>query len=613
MIDVHVECDDSKGGILGAGDGSAPIDVGGRTDVEIVIGHQVDAGIEAGVDLSIVDAAVDGPIDLAADASTPPNVPRLIAPLSGATVSLKKPTLQWVVPGASTSVQVDLCVDRACSASAGTVAVGPGSSAAMPVSDLPGGPVFWRVSATRGGQTKTSAVWEFFVKAKSTSAVADTSFGCVPDFNGDGYADVALSASNATVGTTMGVGRVYVLESAGTSGVPATLPTAIDGRDQKNSFFGNALAATDVNGDGFPDLIVGVPISNTTAPGKIYVFYGSASGLNTSSPTAIIDPSGASGAFGYAVSAAGDVDGDGFGDVVIGADSATVSSSQLVGRVYVFYGSATGLQTAAGTFTAIDGNPADGSSPQFGYAVAGGGDVNGDGFSDIVVGEVGAGKAFVYIGSGSRIANNATPYKSWSSIDGATNGFGAAVSIAEDVNGDGYADVAVSNPGLTVNTNVTQGRVYIFLGSSTGFNASTASVDSSYGAHGSFGYSLSAGDVNGDGYSDLVVGAAQAAHSGNSAVGAVDVFAGSNVGVTATPTTPSPFGFGSPAWFGWSVAAVGDINGDGYADVVIGSEGLSSFAGQAYVYGGSMSGLTSTYVQTWAGVDPNGYLGACVY
>ena len=220
---------------------------------------------------------------------------------------------------------------------------------------------------------------------------------------------------------------------------------------------------------------------------------------------------------GHAVAGAGDVNGDGFADVIVGAwvyDNGAAIDDK--GRVWVFHGSATGLSTSANWV--VDG---DAQYAGIGESVASAGDVNGDGYADVIIGAYGylneevRGRASVYYGSGSGLGSTAA----WT-VDGdqADADFGFSVASAGDVNGDGYSDVVV---GATYydNGSTNEGRAYVYHGLARGpscgagcpfSNLSTVADWSSWGwSHDSeFAWSVaSAGDVNGDGYGDVIVGA----------------------------------------------------------------------------------------------------------
>jgi len=317
----------------------------------------------------------------------------------------------------------------------------------------------------------------------------------------------------------------------------------------------------------------------------VYVYYGSGTGVRSSSETKLTASDGAAGdVFGISVSGAGDLDGDGYADLVVGA------RGNNSGAVYVYYGSSTGVRSSSeARLTASDGA----SSDYFGYAVSGAGDLDGDGYADLVVGAYGdddnylsdSGSVYVYYGASTGVSGSSEAKLTAS--DGAGSDFyGYAVSGAGDVDGDGYDDLVVGAYGDN-DDGLDSGSVYVYTGSSTGVRSSselklTASDGDTMDY---FGRSVSgAGDLDGDGYDELVVGA----YGDDS--GAAYVYYGSATGVrsSAEAKLTASDGAASDA-FGGSVSGAGDVDGDGYDDLVVGAPGdddMGSGSGSAYVFSG---------------------------
>lgn len=517
-----------------------------------------------------------------------------------------------------------------------------------------------------GSATGVSSTPTWRVEGNLASAGMGSAVARAGDVNADGYDDVVIGASGYSAGQSS-EGRAFLFLGSSSGLAPTAVWTAES--DQANAAFGGSVAgAGDVNADGFADVVVGAMgyAVSATNEGRAYAYHGTATGLST---TAAWTKRGgfAQSRFGSALAGAGDVNGDGFSDVLVGAREYSGGEMEE-GRAELYLGSASGLETSpdwqiesnspyarlgysvasagdvngdgladAILYLNVNGGSADvylggwsrpGFGPGFtadvnqvaanaGTSVAYVGDVNGDGFGDLLAGapgyangHVGEGRALLYFGSSTGV--NTTV--GWTfECDQIGARCGAALAGTGDVNGDGFADIAVGAPGFdTVLGNV--GRVFAFLGSASGPGASPVFTGEGAEADDAFGSALAgAGDVNGDGYTDLVVGQpldpASTARPGSAAL-----FSGSASGLVATPAWTGSSGVAGDR-FGAAVGGAGDVNGDGYADVVVGANRVSNGQaneGAVFGYYGSATGVASVPAWRVESNTPGGELGASV-
>jgi hypothetical protein len=283
------------------------------------------------------------------------------------------------------------------------------------------------------------------------------------DVNGDGYADVFVAA----IDPPQDYGALYLYEG-GTSGLNAT-PIVVHG----GPLGAYSSATSDVNGDGFPDLLVPINGQSNATSGQVDVYLGTLKGLPTS-PSSVLAITGGTGqlaAFIITVNDAGDVNGDGYGDVLIGAEGLAQNP------VALYLGGPNGL-SMRGIPIPVESDAA----PLLGGYQAGARDINGDGFDDVVLGSPGlnhgsgwGGEAFVFLGGpqGLRPSNVLIPPA------GANGLYGTPLSAAGDINRDGFDDFVI---GATTYGSSTPGAVYVYLGSPQGISSSSLTLSTSVGS-----------------------------------------------------------------------------------------------------------------------------------
>lgn len=373
----------------------------------------------------------------------------------------------------------------------------------------------------------------------------------------------------------------------------------------------------DANNDGYPDVLVAAPCYDNGEQanvGRVMLFLGTDSGLSTTASwTAYGDQAGAM--FGRSVASAGDVNNDGYDDVIIGAPlrNNTVGGTTYssAGKVYVYMGNSSGLSTTASWTMEANQNNAE-----FGWSVASAGDINNDNYDEVIIGAPKynnsgqKGKVFVYKGSSSGLLTSAY----WTAeSDQVASVFGYSVASAGDVNNDGYGDVIIGAP-LYDNGQTDEGRAFVYLGSSAGLASTPAWTAESNQTYAEFGHSVAAaGNVNNDSYGDVVVGAPKY-DNGQTNEGRVYLFLGNSSGVASSPSWTGESNQ-DDAEFGSVVASAGDVNNDGYGDIIVGAplydNGDAANVGRVYIYGGTSGGSLSG-VYTATGEYANNKLGTCV-
>jgi hypothetical protein len=425
--------------------------------------------------------------------------------------------------------------------------------------------------------------------AGGTAPYLGVSVSSAGDLNGDGFGDIAVGARSWSTASTED-GRAFVW--LGKANFAAPTPVTPESADwyatgDTNSWLGFSVSSGgDVNGDGVGDLVIGAPTNlrlSSPSQGAVVVYFGQ--GLFQARPTGTLanaDRVLSSSRLGMRVAVAGDVNGDGFADILA---SDFDNARLFAGGVSAPLSQIWSVPSAVLPTTFLPD------------AAATAGDVNGDGLADLIVGSYIASQSRVYFGRRGA-APNVTPDETRSEAVGIES-MGVT---AGDVNGDGYSDIATTSPGDT-------GAVSVYHGG--GYPTAAASDFKSFGeqAFAEYGSGLgAAGDLNGDGFSDYVVGQPGFDDGEIDEGRIVPVYGASCPPGCVKPTVP-PGAFEANqagARQGASVAGAGDVDGDGYDDVIVGAPlfdaGAQVDAGRFQIYLGGPVGLQTTAALTRTGL-----------
>ncbi len=430
------------------------------------------------------------------------------------------------------------------------------------------------------------------------------------DINGDGYDDIIINATGVSPNESVDGGRIYVVFGKKNGFPNETELSSLDGSNGfminggTDEFIGSRVVTGDINADGFDEIIFTSQLeSNGSGSSTVYVMFGKKSSFSSEITTESLNSSKGfkiKGAAGQNITSAlstGDLNGDGYAEILIGSESADANGTEN-GKVYTIFGKAGSFGSIfdLSNMSSSNGFSINGASSydRIGSSLSSG-DVNGDGFEDVIIAQGSYAHVFIVFGK--------------------LEGYGTEIEIEEssvftiigeylekissgDVNGDGYDDIIIGSR-LTGPS----GKTQIVFGSSdnSGGEISLLNLNSTSGfiingeeLNSRSGYSVSSGDVNRDGYDDIILGANAANSNGTSYVGKTYIVFGKSSefdsevelsdinGVTGISLSGEAYGDQSGA-----AVTTADVNGDGYADVLISSvfaDPNGTTSGKVYVF-----------------------------
>jgi hypothetical protein len=333
--------------------------------------------------------------------------------------------------------------------------------------------------------------------------------------------------------------------------------------------------AGDIDFDGFDDVLITSPdmyVDGMRAAGAVFVFYGSPTGLSAM-PDQVLLGTEKDMRLGTDVDSVGDINKDGYADIIVGADGWDSGR----GMVQLYLGGPDGLDDHP-EWTWAGDNQGD----RFGHSVTGAGDIDGDGWMDFAVGapfvDAGAGKGAIYFFYGQ---DDISTMGLGKTIPGTVpkSYFGLSLRAAGDVNSDGFSDIIISTPEDDSGPHLKAGKVELFLGTERGIDPNPKLVMQGESEGALLGYSIAfLGDINRDGYDDVGIGAPYHSYGGEAHRGKFYIFLGDKGGFRKDPSVME-MGTSAGDHFSLGLAGAGDIDGDGFMDVMVGAPGADTAGG----------------------------------